>query len=450
MEFPVNRKKVLIITYYWPPSGGAGVQRWLKFSKYLREFGWEPVIYTPENPEAPATDSSLEKDIPEGLTVIRRPILEPYSFYKRFVGMKPGEKVNAGFLQEKEKPGLAENISVWLRGNLFIPDARRFWIRPSVKFLKDYLKENPVEAIVSTGPPHSMHLIALKVSKVLNIPWLADFRDPWTGIDFYSQLKLTRFADRIHHRLEKKVLEAADEVVVVSPGMEAEFRKIHLRAYHLITNGYDEDDFLPVREENTDKKFTISHIGSINGSRNPDAFWDAISQLVTRHSGFSQHLQINLIGKTDVSVRKSISARNLDSYVVFTEYTPHAEVMAEIASSQILLLLINNSPNQKSILTGKLFEYLGSGRPVLCIGPSDGDAAQILRDARAGQTVGFEDTDGIIAFLKDEFQTYLQPASFQPSQSRSQYSRKELTIRLSTLLGKISEAGNESRKRIDP
>jgi hypothetical protein len=191
-------RKVLIITYYWPPSGGAGVQRWLKFSKYLRDYDWEPVIYTPENPEAPAIDNSLEKDIPMGIKVIKRPITEPYLAYKRFVGMKLDEKVNAGFLQEKEKPGLLEGIAVWLRGNLFIPDARRFWIRPSAKYLVNYLKAHPVDAIVSTGPPHSMHLIALQVYKKLNIPWLADFRDPWTGIDFYHQLKLTLLADRIH------------------------------------------------------------------------------------------------------------------------------------------------------------------------------------------------------------------------------------------------------------
>ena len=209
-------KKVLIITYYWPPSGGAGVQRWLKFVKYLRGFGWEPIVYTPENPEAPATDESLLKDIPDNLTVLRTRIWEPYSLYKNFIGQKKGETINAGFLSEKKKPGIAEKISVWIRGNWFIPDARKFWIKPSIIFLSQYLKNNPVHAVVSTGPPHSMHLIALGLKKQLHLPWLADFRDPWTNIDFYDKLMLTKFSNEKHKRMELEVLKNADKVVVVS------------------------------------------------------------------------------------------------------------------------------------------------------------------------------------------------------------------------------------------
>jgi hypothetical protein len=219
-------KKVLIITYYWPPSGGAGVQRWLKFVKYLREFGWEPIVYTPENPEAPATDTSLLKDIPANITVIKQPIWEPYNLYKGFIGQKKEEKINAGFLSEKKKPGLAEKIAVWIRGNWFIPDARRFWIKPSVKFLSEHLRGNPVDVIVSTGPPHSMHLIALKLKKKLNIPWLADFRDPWTTIDFYDKLMLTKSSDKKHKGLELEVLKNADKVVTVSWNWSKDFKKI--------------------------------------------------------------------------------------------------------------------------------------------------------------------------------------------------------------------------------
>ena len=237
-------KKVLIITYYWPPSGGAGVQRWLKFVKYLREFGWEPVVYTPENPEAPAIDMSLEKDIPENLTVIKTKIWEPYSVYKKLVGIKPEEKIKAGFLSENKKPSLIENISVKIRGNFFIPDARKFWIKPSIKFLTKYLKDNPVDAIVSTGPPHSMHMIALGLKKKLNIPWLADFRDPWTNIDFYEELNLSASADKKHHQMEKSVLENADTVSVISRTMAVDFKRLYNRHYEVITNGFDEDDII--------------------------------------------------------------------------------------------------------------------------------------------------------------------------------------------------------------
>ena len=196
-------KKVLIITYYWPPAGGSAVYRWLKFTKYLREFGWEPIVYTAENGEYPELDPENEKDIPAGVTILKHPIWEPYQLYKRFIGQKKTEKVNVGFLTEKKKPALAERISVWVRGNFFIPDARRFWIKSSVKYLSKWLAENPVDIIISSGPPHSMHLIAMKLKNRFKLPWIADFRDPWPSIDFYKELRLTWFADKKHHRLEK-------------------------------------------------------------------------------------------------------------------------------------------------------------------------------------------------------------------------------------------------------
>ncbi len=427
-------RKVLIITYYWPPSGGAGVQRWLKFSKYLRDFGWEPVIYTPENPEAPAIDNSLEKDIPEGISILKRPIIEPYFVYKRFVGMKQGEKVNAGFLQEKEKPGLAEGLAVWLRGNFFIPDARRFWIRPSVKFLKEYLRDNPVNAIVSTGPPHSMHLIALQIHKKLNIPWLADFRDPWTGIDFYHQLKLTSFADRIHHKLEKKVLSSATAVTVVSQDMADEFNEIVKRDYKLVTNGFDEEDISPLPLNQLDTKFTISHIGSINSSRNPVSMWKVLSEMVKANSEFAKALQIKLVGKVDIGVLKSIEEKGLTPYLSRIEYMPHQDAMFEIQKSQVLLLLINNTPNAKGILTGKVFEYLGSGRPILSIGPEVGEAAVILKDAKAGRTAGYENEMEMHLILNEYFIRYCEQSLESNSGNRLKYSRKALTGEISKIL----------------
>jgi hypothetical protein len=217
-------KKALIITYYWPPSGGAGVQRWLKFVKYLRDFGWEPVVFTPENPEFPETDTSLANDVPANLEVIKLPIWEPYDVYKRFMGQKKEDKISASFLSEKKQNKLLQWISVWIRGNLFIPDARRFWIRPAVKYLEKYLQTNPADVLVSTGPPHSMHVIALKVANKTGLPWIADFRDPWTNIDFYNELKLSPGADKKHRRLEKAVLEGATAITVVSRTMVEDFK----------------------------------------------------------------------------------------------------------------------------------------------------------------------------------------------------------------------------------
>jgi hypothetical protein len=200
-------KKVLILTYYWPPSGGAGVQRWLKFVKYLRNFGWEPVVYTALNGEMPVIDLSLEKDVPKDITILKTKIWEPYSIYKTFIGRKKDEKINASFLSETKKKSFAEKISVWIRGNYFIPDARKYWIKPSIKYLTDYLNKNKIDVIISTGPPHSMHLIALGLKQHFpNIKWMADFRDPWTNIDFYSELMLSESADRKHKDLELNFL----------------------------------------------------------------------------------------------------------------------------------------------------------------------------------------------------------------------------------------------------
>ena len=430
-------RKVLIITYYWPPSGGAGVQRWLKFSKYLREYGWEPVIYTPENPEAPAVDHSLENDIPEGITVIKLPIFEPYSAYKRFVGMKPGDKVNAGFLQEKEKPGRAEGFAVWLRGNFFIPDARRFWINPSIKYLTKYLKDNPVDAIVSTGPPHSMHLIAMHLNKSFNIPWLADFRDPWTGIDFYHQLKLTSFANKLHHKLEKKVLSTATEVTVISRDMMNEFNGIVERGYKLVTNGYDEEDISPLPQNQLDDEFTISHIGSLNPARNPLILWKVLAEMVKNNPLFANALRIKLVGKVDIGVMKSIEDFGLTEYLTRIEYMPHRDVMHEIQKSQVLLLLINNTPNAKGILTGKIFEYLGSGRPILNIGPEDGDAAAMLTNADAGQTAGYQNEEAMQRILNDYFIKFSEQRLESNTGYRLKYSRKELTKQIAGILDEM-------------
>ena len=430
-------RKVLIITYYWPPSGGAGVQRWLKFSKYLREYGWEPVIYTPENPEAPAVDHSLENDIPEGITVIKLPIFEPYSAYKRFVGMKPGDKVNAGFLQEKEKPGRAEGFAVWLRGNFFIPDARRFWINPSIKYLTKYLKDNPVDAIVSTGPPHSMHLIAMHLNKLFNIPWLADFRDPWTGIDFYHQLKLTSFANKLHHKLEKKVLSTATEVTVISRDMMNEFNGIVERGYKLVTNGYDEEDISPLPQNQLDNEFTISHIGSLNPARNPLILWKVLAEMVKNNPLFANALRIKLVGKVDIGVMKSIEDFGLTEYLTRIEYMPHRDVMHEIQKSQVLLLLINNTPNAKGILTGKIFEYLGSGRPILNIGPEDGDAAAMLTNADAGQTAGYQNEEAMQRILNDYFIKFSEQRLESNTGNRLKYSRNELTKQIAGILDEM-------------
>lgn len=430
-------RKVLIITYYWPPSGGAGVQRWLKFVKYLRNFGWEPVVYTPENPEYPAIDNSLLKDIPQGIEIVRTPIWEPYSFYKKLVGAKKNERINAGFLSEKKRPGLAERFSIWLRGNFFIPDARKFWINPSIKFLVKYLKQHPVDAIVSTGPPHSMHMIALGVKKRTGLPWLADFRDPWTNIDFYHELMLSSWADRKHHKQEMSVLKKADEVVVISNSMKTDFLKLLKRDYSVITNGYDQDDIAGV-DARIDERFSVAHIGTMVKTRNPLLLWEVLSEEVLKDTDFANDLEIKLVGSVDYSVTESIEAAGLGNYVNKISYVPHNEVVKIQQQSQVLLLLINDTPNAKVILPGKFFEYMAARRPILCIGPRDGDAAEVILETNAGYVSEKDDKESIRKAINELYSRFRTGKNIVDSKGIARFSRESLTGRMAECLSVIS------------
>ena len=436
-------KRVLIITYYWPPSGGSGVQRWLKMSKYLPENGWQPVIYTPENPESPVEDPSLLNDVSPDAEIIKRKIVEPYSIYKKLLGIKGDQKVKVGFINEGErKQGWKENLSLWVRGNLFIPDARCWWVKPSVRFLKKYLKEHPVDAIISTGPPHSMHLIALKLHKTLNIPWIADFRDPWTEIDYYSQLHLTRRSDRKQHRLEHEVLTQADQVVTVAPDGARRLEALGARNVKTIYNGFDWNQNDRKEEKRPQNgKFNLTYIGVLSKIQNPENLWEAIAELIEENDSFAQKLQINLIGQIDRSVETVIREKELERYVVFKPYIPHGQVLQEQQAADLLLLLLmpESTPRAKGLLTGKLFEYLSSGRPILCIGPEDGDAAHIISEAKAGVTVGFEDKEKMKAEIMRLYEAYKKGIPHQTDMKLiSRYSRKENAAAFTQLLNELT------------
>jgi len=435
-------KRVLVITYYWPPSGGAGVQRWLKFTKYLPEFGWQPVIYTPENPEAPVDDPSLKEDIHPEAEVITRSIWEPYNFYKRFIGKSKSDRINAGFLSEHEKSKKKEGISVWIRGNLFIPDARRFWIKPSIRFLQKYLTENPVDVIISTGPPHSMHLIALGLKQRLDIPWIADFRDPWTEIDFYNQLRLTRRSDRKHRNMESAVVKGADKVVVIGKTMAERFSIAQKITPVVIPNGYDEADFTKKKagsgKEDSGKEFSIVHIGAMNRDRNHPAFWETISELIKEQPELTSNLMIILVGKLDVSVHRIISQHGLQDRVKIETYLPHDQISPLLQSASALYLPVNNTPNAKMIQTGKLFEYLASGRPILGMGPDDGAAAHIIEECKAGEMIGFTDKVKLKAILKDWAELNQKGELFIEPSGIEKYSRKNLTSNLVEFLDHLS------------
>lgn len=432
-----NSKKVLILTYYWPPAGGAGVHRWLKFTKYLREFGWEPVIFTVKGGETAVEDQQLLAQIPEGIETTRQPIWEPYTLFKRLKGQKKDQKVYSGFIDEQGKSNWKQRLAVFIRGNFFIPDARMFWIRPSVRKLKQYLRQNPIDLIISTGPPHSTHRIAYHLRNTFKTPWIADFRDPWTNIDFYDQLQLTPLADRLHRRMEQQVLRRADQVVVISPGMQEEFATLAPQAaLTTITNGFDPADFQG-SPNSLDQEFSICHIGSMNKDRNPILLWKALQTLLSEAPQLKEKLKIRLIGKVDHSIFQSIESYGLSAYLEKIDQLPHHEVLQAMQRSQVLLLSINNTPNAAGILPGKMYEYMGAQRPILAIGPAQKDAGAILRTTGAGVMHDYDDLEGLKKSLRQMFEDYLNENLQIDSSGTEQYSRRNLAGAYASLMDQM-------------
>lgn len=423
------KKKVLIITYYWPPAGGSGVQRWLKFSKYLRDFDIEPVIYTIDNPSYPILDKSSESEIPKDLEILKQAIFEPNSMLSFFGGNN--KKESAGFLNPN--PTFFGSIIQYIRANYFIPDARKFWIQPSVNFLSNYLENNHIDAIITTGPPHSMHLIGLELKNKLGIKWISDFRDPWTEIDYFQQLPLTKKATKKHHDLEQEVLRKSDMVVVVGETMKEKFLK-HTKRIKVLTNGFDTIKTSLTQE--LDQKFSITHVGLMNSDRNPTILWEVLNEISNTNPDFKNDLRIKLIGEIDDAVIQDLKVF-VHEIIERIPYLDHKDVSKYQASSQVLLLSINEVPSAKGIITGKIFEYLQAKRPILAIGPEDGDAAMILKNANAGTIVGFKNKTALKATILNLYKDYKEGVLFVKSVNIEQYHRKNITSQLAEVIKKV-------------
>ena len=410
-------KKVLIITYYWPPAGGPGVQRWVKFVKYLRDFGIEPIIYTPENPTYPILDPHIAADIPEDLTLLKTKIFEPYALASLFSKEKT-QKISAGIIPTK-KPSLLDKLLLWIRGNLFIPDARVLWVRPSVKYLSEYLTEHPIDTIITTAPPHSLHLIGLRLKeKFPSLRWIADFRDPWTTIGYHSQLRLTKRSARKHLVMERTVLQTADTLIVTSPSTQREFQAKTSRPIEVITNGYD-DDF-PTQTPSLSPYFLLSHIGSLLSERNPEPLWQVLSEMTKEQPDFRRDLRLCLAGKVSDEVLTSLQKCQLTDYLDLKGYISHTEAIALQRQSQLLLLLEINHPKTEGIIPGKLFEYMASQRPILALGYKQWDVKDIIAQTQTGITLSLTDTQAIREALTHYYtlyksqQLHTHPTSYAP------------------------------------
>ncbi|WP_298263977.1 glycosyltransferase family 4 protein [uncultured Lutibacter sp.] len=426
-------KKVLIITYYWPPAGGSGVQRWLKFVKYFRDFNIEPIVYTIANPNYPIIDDTLINEIPKDIEILRKPIWEPNNFLSYF-GKKKTE--SSGFLNPN--PSFIGKIIQYIRANFFVPDARVFWVNPSVKYLKKYLSKNKVEVIITTGPPHSLHLIGLKLKQQLKVKWIADFRDPWTEIDYFHQLPFSNRILKKHHKLEEEVLKTADNVMVVGNTMKDNYRKF-IKNISVITNGFDDEFTNKNNEVQLDSKFSITHVGLLNADRNSKTLWKVLSEICRENVQFKKDLEVKLIGKVDISVTQKILEFGLTKKVNIINYITHNEVVQFQKKAQVLLLLVNNVPSAKGILTGKIFEYLNAKRPVLAVAPLDGDLAEILKSTQAGFVVDFEDEIGLKNQLLKLYKEFKKGSLKIHSKNIEQFHRRELTKKVSELIEQITE-----------
>lgn len=437
-------KRVLIISYYWPPTGGSGVQRWVKFVKYLPGAGWLPVVYTPENPEQLVVDHSLEKDLPKEAIILKQHIWEPYSLYSKLRGNKKSKNTPVEAISGAGKGSWKDRLALWIRSNLFIPDPRSLWIKPSVRFLKKYLNDNPVDVIISTGPPHSMHLIAKKVAKSMDIPWVADFRDPWTEVFYFKYLKMSKRSRNKHLKLEQSVFDQADRILVVSESMKTDTLKRlsddRRSKISVIPNGFDEDDF-STKVSQREPFFTLTHTGLFAKEGDPDKLWKALGILSIMEPLFKEKLRIRIIGKIDPEVLESIRSAGLEDNCINMGYMDHSDVILWQQKASVLLLPLRKEPEAKAIISGKFFEYLASGRPIMAFGPVDGDLGDMIRETSSGTILDFEDEPAIRETIMTLWKEYCERGDLANTNSGAidKYSRRSLTKSLVEILNSLPD-----------
>ncbi|GEM52282.1 glycosyltransferase [Empedobacter brevis] len=429
-------KKILIITYYWPPAGGPGVQRWLKFTKYLPEFGYETYVYIPENPSYPILDETLAKDVNPKVKLIKNKIWEPYQLAEK---LNPKNKAyKGGHFEKKENQSLLSKLSVFVRGNFFIPDARKFWVNPSVAYLKDFLQKENIDTIVTSGPPHSLHLIGLKLKKQLpNIKWLADFRDPWTQISYHKELKLTSWAAKKHENLEREVMQKADVILATSYADGENFKKIGAKWVEVITNGFEE---VKQQTEKDQKYFHLTYSGGLEILRNPASLWKALSEIIAENQSFKEDFKLDFYGSLADDVKQTIIDQGLENNLIVHGYVSHQESLNAINAANILLLTNFDNQASKGIIPGKLFEYMATGNPILAIGPTDADVEKILQKTEAGNYFMPQQVEEMKGFILSVYKQWLVNPNqkFETNKKEvQQFNRKNLTSKLVEVMNRL-------------
>jgi len=435
-------KKVLIISYYWPPAGGPGSQRVLKFSKFLPKFNWRPVILTVRNGEYPYIDNSLESEIRADCKVYSSSTIEPFILYKKITGKDANSPLPVG--QLTQKPDKTEHkIYNWLRTNLFLPDARMGWIIPGYLRARKVIQSQKIQAVVSSSPPHSLQLIAYLIHKEFKLPWIADFRDPWTEIQYYQVSKRNRLSHSIDHSFEKRVLRSANHITTVSSSIGQSFRQKLNRLnsesnISIIPNGWDPDEFKNDSKPNP-SKFIILHTGNLNATQNPSVLWKSLQTLLEMHPSLKIDLQLKFIGRVHENIRRDIADSNLNTITEYESFLPHEQIIGEIQKAAILMSVVPDVPDNRGIVMSKNFEYIGSGLPVLIIGPTDSDIAHIISDFSHSQMINYKDMETCKTYLGKTYQAWKNRENpLSTSKLRQKYSRLILTEKLAKILNDIT------------
>lgn len=422
-------KHILLITYYWPPSGGAGVQRWLKMLNYLSEENVKCTVLTvdPEYASYPVLDESLASDVSPNIRVVTTRTREPLNAYKKVTQSK--ESPYAGFANEAN-PSKIKKLARWVRANFFIPDARKGWNKFAYKKALELIKTEKFDALISTSPPHSTQLIGLKLKRKFSIPWIADLRDPWTDIYYSDLFPQTKWAKKKDLNYEKSVLENADNVIVVSQSIKELFLEkgtFNESTFHVIPNGFDHKDFSSVELQQTKKteSLRIAYTGTMSEQYPINAFVSALTAL-------KSDVELHFAGKITQSAQDKLEAFNLNA----KGFVPHNESISELQQADALLLIIPQIDNNHGILTGKLFEYLGARKPIIFIGPPEGDAAKIVNECECGRVFDYNESDKILEYLQEliAFKSKNQDFHTPNNEEIIKYSRKSLALEVKNLL----------------
>lgn len=429
-------QKVLIISYYWPPSGGAGVQRWLKLSKYLANLDFEIHILTVDENKASymQLDDSLNKDIDPRVIVHKTNSFEIIKLYSKLAGKK---NVPTSGFSNVDNTKLSQRIINAVRSNFFIPDPRIGWKRFAVKKAIKLIEKHQISAIITTSPPHSTQLIGLAIKKKTNVKWLVDFRDPWTDIYYYNLLEHSRYSARKDKKLEREVIESCDKIITVSQGFKSLFLaktdQISESKIVVIPNGYDKSDLKTdlKKNEKHNSQFTISYTGTMSVQYNPYSFIDVLEVVAVKNPNLSLKLQI--VGSISQEIKKGLKGKTFE--VEFIPTVPHNEVHFYQQQANILLLVIPNTDSANGITPGKLFEYIATQNKVLAIGPTDSDVNKILHECESGSAFERNQTQEMESFIQQLIDMHLRNEKHKVNKEAiANYSRENQAIKIAKLL----------------